>query len=133
MPGLAWAPDSTRLAISLSTTADFLSIDDYSDAIFRVSTPVLIWNIHTNQQVQTCQGHWAGVSGLAWSPDGTRLAAAGWDATVQVWNAATGAQIFTYQGHAAPTWSVAWSPNGKHLASSDVNQIIRIWEAPILA
>ncbi|HEU4783235.1 MAG TPA: WD40 repeat domain-containing protein, partial [Ktedonobacterales bacterium] len=36
------------------------------------------------------KGHSASVNGLAWSPDGTKIASASSDKTVMIWNAATG-------------------------------------------
>jgi WD40 repeat protein len=117
---VAWAPDSQRLALSLNT---------YSDS---QPSSVLIWDIPANRQVLSCQGHWGHSNELAWSPDGTRIAATGSDWTVQVWNAQTGERLLTYQGHRDEVWSVAWSPDGKFLASGSADDTIQIWEAPRL-
>ena len=54
---------------------------------------------------------------LAWSPDGTKIASASADDTVQVWNAATGAKLLTYTGHHSSVTAVAWSPDGTKIAS----------------
>lgn len=80
---IAWAPDSRRLAISLSAGAP-------SDGFRDQQAPVLIWDIVANHLLGSYQGHWGSAHGLAWAPDGTRLAAAGQDWTVQVWHAETG-------------------------------------------
>ncbi|GHO55682.1 WD40 repeat domain-containing protein [Ktedonobacter robiniae] len=93
---------------------------------------MLIWDIAANRQMCSCQGHWGSSNGLAWSPDDSRIAAAGSDWTVQVWNAQTGAQLLTYQGHRDTVWSVAWSPDGNFLASGSADHTIQIWEAPQL-
>jgi len=69
------------------------------------------------------------VAGLAWSPDGTRLASASWDKTVQVWDAATGNTLLTYAEHASRVNTVAWSPDGTMLASGTQNGIAQVWEA----
>jgi WD40 repeat protein len=51
----------------------------------------------------------AGVAlGLAYSPDGTRIAAVGW-ATVAILDAATGAELHTYPGRG---YAVAYTPDG---------------------
>ena len=118
---IAWASDSQRLAISLGN-----NIDDQG-------TPVLIWNIVENRQVGSCQGHWQSTNGLAWSPDGTRIAAGGDDWTVQVWNAQTQQRLLIYQGHRNSVLSVAWSPDGTYLASGSSDQTIQVWQAPQLS
>ena len=47
----------------------------------------------------TLKGHTGGVTSVAFSPDGKRLASAGEDGTVKVWDAATGQEILTLKGH----------------------------------
>src|SRR5262249_42785957 len=57
----------------------------------------------------TYRGHSNAVNTVAWSPDGTRIASAGSDNTVQVWNATDGSQTFTYHNHSNAVTGVAWS------------------------
>jgi WD40 repeat protein/serine/threonine protein kinase len=69
-------------------------------------------------------GHTGRVTGLAYSPDGKRLASASttWDRTknafvageVKIWDAQTGREVLTIPGHAA---TLIFSPDGQRLAS----------------
>ena len=47
----------------------------------------------------TLQGHQAGVTSVAFSPDGERLVTSSLDQTVKVWNSATGKEILTVEGN----------------------------------
>jgi WD40 repeat protein len=58
------------------------------------------------------------VIGLAWSPDGTRLAAAAVGGPITVFDAATGRPAHELKGHGFGTAAVAWQPGGKLLASA---------------
>ncbi len=68
------------------------------------------------------------VQAIAYSPDGQRLALAGWDETVKVCDAATGAVVYTFRGHRARVQSVAFHPDGKHIASGDGAAVVKFWE-----
>jgi WD40 repeat protein/serine/threonine protein kinase len=70
-----------------------------------------------------------GVTSVAFSPDGERLAAAGADGTVKIWNRKTGKVIRTLEkAHAGFVSSVAFHPHGKHLASTGKDKRVKVWD-----
>ncbi len=75
----------------------------------------------------TYNGHTQGVSALAWSPDGTRIASS--SKTVQVWESAHGNRLLTYSGHVSFPMSVSWSPDSTRLVSAGEEGSIQVWQA----
>jgi WD40 repeat protein len=77
----------------------------------------------------TLKGHQGTILGLAFSPDGTSLAAGSYDGAVSLWNVTAG-QGTWLAGHPKGVICVAFSPNGKLLASGGWDKSVKIWDVP---
>ncbi|MGH3755587.1 MAG: WD40 repeat domain-containing protein [Pseudonocardiaceae bacterium] len=74
--------------------------------------------------------HTGPVYGVAFSPDGQKIATAGYDKTVRVWDAATGQQIGQpLTGHIDQIRGVAFSPDGQKIATAGYDETVRVWDA----
>ena len=74
---------------------------------------------------------------VAFSPDGTLLAAAYGDGYVRLWNLVTrhavGAPLPAYASQVEGATGVAFSPDGNLLASASSDGTVRTWQMPLFA
>ncbi len=116
MPGKAPVIFSGRLVAYIS---------DRNTASVAVLDSIL--NESANPVLTVLEGHFAPVTDIAFSPDGTLIATASKDGSLSLWNPMTGALHFILQGHAYPVTSVAFQPEGNLLASGDEAGSLRLW------
>jgi WD40 repeat protein len=78
--------------------------------------------------------HWAAVLDdyvidLAWSPDGTQLAAASASGPVSIFQGSTGAKIHELPGHDNGTNCIAWKPSASTtLATGGQDGTVKLWD-----
>jgi WD40 repeat protein/tRNA A-37 threonylcarbamoyl transferase component Bud32 len=87
-----------------------------------------VWDLATGKEVFAPVGLPGPVEGVAYSPDGRRLAAAVGGA-VKVWDTGTREEVRTFGEGAGRFTSVAFSPDGTRLAAYDEKRLgSRLWE-----
>ncbi|MDG4798133.1 hypothetical protein [Micromonospora sp. WMMD1082] len=65
---------------------------------------------------------------LAYSPDGSRLAAGAKDNTIHLIDVRSRAVVGFLRGHTDWIGALAWSPSGRYLASGSDDRTLRIWD-----
>jgi WD40 repeat protein len=90
---------------------------------------VRAWDLESGKERWAAAGEYAGIWGVAFSPDGKSVAGASIDGTVRIWEAATGKERQVLKGHTDRVIGVAYTPSGKTLASCGFDGTIRLWDA----
>ncbi len=120
--GVCYSPDGKRIA-------------SLAGNLFGKSAELKVWDAQTgkevlNLQVPAVPGSLGTgiVGGLAYSPDGKRIAA-GMAQVLNVWDAETEKVVLSFQPHKYVIKSLAYSPDGKRIATTSPESNMKLWDA----
>jgi WD40 repeat protein len=138
---LAFSPDSKSLACGGAwNDSSFLPkgvfIIQGVKMIRKEGTYVLQWDLKRGKEVRRFGGLEDKITSIAFSRDGTILAASSHDGKIGLWDTATGKERLYIAAHPSPKNldfsngpSVAFAPDGKLLALAGTDGTIRFWDA----
>jgi WD40 repeat protein len=75
------------------------------------------------------RAHASSTQGVAFSPDGRRLATASDDGTVKLWNSSDGVTLWTASPQIGDVWCIAFTPDGSRLAAGGRDRSVRILDS----
>ncbi len=120
---VAMSPDGRRIA-SITPTQPLI----FGASFQAGKAEVRIWDAETGALVASWSAPRRGTHRLAFSHDGTRLAAAGFDGVARVWEVSHGSEVAALRGHSGFVYCVAFSPDGRRLVSTGFDRTLRIWD-----
>src|SRR5205807_545043 len=92
-----------------------------------------VWDTASNPEALPLKdpstASYGSVYGVAFSPDGRRLATSELANPVKVWDAASGQVVLRLEGHPSGALAVAFSPDGTRLATASWDGTVKVWDA----
>ena len=88
---------------------------------------VRIWDADSGREVRVLAGKEGEMRGLAYSPDGSRLAVGGQDNRLQLWNVAEGRLLLSIDLDHHDVTALAFHPDGERLAAANRNGKVKVW------
>ena len=89
---------------------------------------VTVWNTTTWLQVKQLTDASGAITSVAFSVDGSLVAAASTDTNVRVWDTATWSLQHTFSGHSVAVYAIDFAFNGSYLASGAGDSLVKIWD-----
>jgi WD40 repeat protein len=118
------------VGVAVSPDGSLLASAGHLDAGGEPRAPksVGLWDAKTGKLLRTLARGPAQITSVAFSPDGSRVAAFSRDGAVRLWEASTGKLVRTWQVQAGERGSVAFAPDGSLLAAADAGGAVYVWD-----
>ena len=138
--GCVWTPESgARAEFRIPNDPPFVigtpgkpydvKPDEPLGALGRSDGSVEVWNLTTGAKMTAWQAHADGISAVAFSSDGQRLATGTTKGEVKIWDFATRREVARCDPMDRPLACLAFSPDGKSLAGSGESSEVWLWDA----
>ena len=87
-----------------------------------------LWNLSDGQRKGVIKAHQDTITGLAFSPDGRRIASSSTDRYIRIHTVDTLEMQDQLEGHTSHVLDVAWSADGQTIASAGADHVGKLWD-----
>ncbi|MCC9658524.1 c-type cytochrome domain-containing protein [Rhodopirellula halodulae] len=88
----------------------------------------IVYSVAQGQRLLELLEHDDVLYAAEFSPDGKRIATAGYDHRILLWDAESGEMLRELSGHNGAIYDLAFAPDGKHLVSACADETAKVWE-----
>lgn len=89
---------------------------------------IRLWDIENGKPTGVLWGHGAGVGGVVFSHDGTRLLSIDQKGNVKVWNPQVDVGDYKISAHSSAVYGVQYDSNGSQVATCSFSGSIKLWD-----
>lgn len=116
-----FAPDGQRV-VTIARAQSRTRPGDWSAAAF-------LWEARTGQLLATLRSNDRDITGIAFSPDGTRMVTAANEATARVWSTTDGRELLTLSDHENFVPHADFSADGHRILTVAYDRVAHLWDA----